>query len=271
MLLYRSNPSVVETAGYHVLLEGAAQHLEWLSLGLITLHRNNPHVSSSTGSHEAGLVVLDGTVTITVQQRRFVKLGHRRSVFEAPPAFVYVPIHSDYEVLLESESAHVAVCLAKATRAYEPFAVSPEEVTRTQRGDHQWRREVRDVLVANGEGRVDRLVLGETINEPGAWSGYPPHRHEEERPGEEVKLEEAYYFKLDPPGGFGIQVHYDSHYHDDMGFLVRDGDAFAIPDGYHPVVAAGGYRLYYLWFMAGPSGRTLMPFEDPQHRWVKEL
>ncbi len=43
----------------------------------------------------------------------------------------------------------------------------------------------------------------------------------------------------------------------------------SIPSGYHPVVAAPGYSLYYLWVMAG-DGRQMAPYLDPAHAWVQE-
>ena len=39
--------------------------------------------------------------------------------------------------------------------------------------------------------------------------------------------------------------------------------------GFHPVVAASGYSLYYLWVMAG-DGRVMMPYMDPAHVWVQQ-
>ena len=50
-----------------------------------------------------------------------------------------------------------------------------------------------------------------------------------------------------------------------MHQIVRDGDVIVIPSGYHPVVAAPGYALYYLWVMAG-EGRALAPYLDPRPR-----
>jgi len=38
---------------------------------------------------------------------------------------------------------------------------------------------------------------------------------------------------------------------------------------FFPVIDAGGYEVYYLWFMAGDSGRKLQPYEDPDHRWLR--
>ena len=48
---------------------------------------------------------------------------------------------------------------------------------------------------------------------------------------------------------------------------VRDGDAVLLPYGYHPVSAPPGYRLYYLWGIAGAE-RRLALHEDPAHRWI---
>ena len=110
-------------------------------------------------------------------------------------------------------------------------------------------------------------MLGETINPPGNWSSYPPHKHDRHAPPEEVALEEVYYYRFKPEGGFGVQLIYDDH--DERAQVVRDGDVVAIPSGYHPVVAAPGYSLYYLWVMAG-EGRELAPFFDPRHVWVQE-
>jgi 5-deoxy-D-glucuronate isomerase len=45
-------------------------------------------------------------------------------------------------------------------------------------------------------------------------------------------------------------------------------DSFTIDKGYHPVSAEGGYQVYYLWFMAGETGRTLRPYDDPDHKWL---
>jgi 5-deoxy-glucuronate isomerase len=117
------------------------------------------------------------------------------------------------------------------------------------------------------EHAAGRLLLGETINPPGAWSSYPPHKHDHEAPPEEVRLEEVYLFKVDPAGGFGVQVHYEAGVEEAV--VVRDDDVAVIRSGYHPVVGAPGYSLYYLWIMAG-DGRQMIPHFDPAHAWVQE-
>ena len=115
---------------------------------------------------------------------------------------------------------------------------------------------------------AQRLLLGETINPPGNWSSYPPHRHDRDNPPEEVDLEEVYLFKTNPAGGFGVQIRYElDGDRAEEAFLVRDDDIAVIRTGFHPVVAASGYELYYLWVMAG-AGRVMVPYLDPAHAWV---
>ena len=46
--------------------------------------------------------------------------------------------------------------------------------------------------------------------------------------------------------------------------VVHDGQAQRIMSGYHPVAAAPGYAMYYLWALAGESDE-LEPSFDPLH------
>ena len=43
---------------------------------------------------------------------------------------------------------------------------------------------------------------------------------------------------------------------------VRDGELVLIPEGYHPVVAAHGYNIYYLNVLAG-SAHSMAAGDDP--------
>lgn len=259
-------------SGYTEIFNGSGQHLNFLRFSLLNLDRNFSKYSGYSGNEEIALVVIRGTVDVTVDSIFFYNIGRRNSAFESPPYTVYVPTDSHYNIELSKNcvDAEVAICRSVAERHFEPFMINPEKVETVPRGKGQWKRDVRNILVDNVNGMVDRIIMGETINSAGEWSGYPPHKHEENSPPNELPFEEIYYYLLDPPNGFGIQVHYGSKFEEDRGYVVKSGNAFAIPDGYHPVVAAGGYRLYYLWFMAGPAGRKLMPHLDPSHAWVEK-
>jgi 5-deoxy-glucuronate isomerase len=56
----------------------------------------------------------------------------------------------------------------------------------------------------------------------------------------------------------------------DEAFVIRDNSLVKLPCGFHPVAAAPGYSLYYLWILAGEPRKYIL-YEDPDHKWVKEL
>jgi 5-deoxy-glucuronate isomerase len=218
---------------------------------------------------ETAAVVLTGRVEAAADGASLGVAGGRGSVFEGPGDTVYGPPGTSLQLRALDGPAQVAVTSAAAAPA---DAVAPARIITAadQRiaevGEGNWSRTVRTIL--GPEHTASRLLLGETINPPGNWSSYPPHRHDRHDPPREVNLEEVYLFKVDPPGGFGIQVRYDEGGAEEA-FLVRDDDIAAIRAGFHPVVAASGYSLYYLWVMAG-DGREMMPYLDPAHAWVQQ-
>ena len=129
-----------------------------------------------------------------------------------------------------------------ASRTIDPADVAVEE-----RGEGPTARTVRTYV---GEGS---LICGETINPPGGWSSWPPHRHEHE---------EVYLYRFDAPEGFGVQMIYDG----DPGepSIVRDGYVERIRGRYHPVVASPKSSMLYVWALAGES-MTLTPEPDPRY------
>lgn len=219
-----------------------------------------------TSDDEVLVVVLSGAVDVTVDDQALGAAGGRANVFEAPGDAIYAPPGATVR-LTATSTAELAIASA-------PLDDLPPGKTRiiraadqdvAARGGGNWSRSVRTILGPNDE--AGRLLVGETINPPGNWSSYPPHKHDEHNPPHEVQLEEVYLFKVDPPGGFGVQLLYDKK--SEQTFTVRDNDVAAIRSGYHPVVGAPGYSLYYLWVMAG-RGRDMIPALDPQHAWVQQ-
>ena len=120
---------------------------------------------------------------------------------------------------------------------------------------------------------------GEVVTPAGNWSSWPPHKHDEERPGAETALEEIYYVETratDPRGtdpvGY-LRVYGSSPQRPvDVVAEVRTGDVVLVPHGWHgPAVAAPDADLYYLNVMAGPGPeRAWRICDDPAHAWVRE-
>jgi 5-deoxy-glucuronate isomerase len=187
----------------------------------------------------------------------------RSSVFTDRASALYLPAGVELTVIAEDTFEAVVVSTPAETSG-EPALVTPDDVIVNKRGKGTYTREVHDILVKDPHAK--RLMVGETFNPPGHWSSFPPHKHDG-RNGE-PKLEEVYHFRIDPPQGFGYQTIYTND-GESVTHQVRDRDAVLLPYGYHPVAAAPGYRLYYLWAMAGEQ-RALALYEDPAHRWIHE-
>ena len=236
---------------------------------LITLELEDllPDHSFERQTHaETVVVVLSGTAEVEADGRHLGRIGGRASVFDGPGDAVYAPPGTSLRMsgLSAGQLAIAAAPVGQGT-AGSARIIRPGDQRIADVGKGNWTRNVRTIL--GPEHAAARLLLGETINAPGNWSSYPPHRHDREAPPDEVRLEEVYLFKVHPAGGFGVQVHYEDGVRE--ASIVQDDDVAVIRSGYHPVVAAPGYALYYLWVMAG-DGRQMIPHLDPAHAWVQE-
>jgi 5-deoxy-glucuronate isomerase len=243
----------------------AGDQTELVGLSEVVLGRGGTWQQVSSAS-ETAVVVMTGSVDVEVDGRDLGVAGGRRDVFEGAGHAIYAPAGSDARLV--ARAAPTQLCIASAEPGGgEPAparVIHPDEQRISVVGEGNWARTVRTIL--GPEHAASRLLVGETLNPPGNWSSYPPHKHDVESPPDEVRLEEVYLFKLKPSGGFGVQVRYDDDGRQEA-FVVRDGDVAVIREGYHPVVAAPGYELYYLWVMAG-EGRAMVPHLDPSHSWL---
>jgi len=223
----------------------------------------------AAGRTEELVVPGDETVVVLQQGRGVLAAADREwtvsrtSVFDERATALYLPPDTALRVTAVTPLEAVLVSAA-AENGGEPALVRPDDVRVNARGRGSYAREVHDLFVTDPYAR--RLMVGETFNPPGHWSSYPPHKHDG-RDGE-PKLEEVYYYRIDPPQGFGHQMLYTAD-GESVAHVVRDGDAVLLPYGYHPVSAPPGYRLYYLWAIAGAE-RKLALHEDPAHRWIHE-
>lgn len=260
-------PATGPMQGPRAIVSPATHDLERVCLDLLTLAPGESYLASSEDL-ELCLVILGGNLDVQAGSYSWEALGQRQNVFEGPATAVYMPPDTVFELRGAGElGAEVALCYAASAQGADVTLIAPTDVTVREVGAGNWRRSVQDIL-ANVPASV--LLLGETINAPGNWSSYPPHKHDEEVLGKEVMLEEVYHYRISPPSGFGVQCIYTDDRALNEAVLVRDGDTVVIPRGYHPVAAAPGYRLYYLWVLAGPR-RLMRPHDDPAHAWLKAV
>ncbi|MFD4571303.1 5-deoxy-glucuronate isomerase [Streptomyces sp. NPDC058417] len=221
------------------------------ALRVIELEPGASHTFDS-GDSEWIVLPLAGGCTVRTADEEF-QLQGRASVFASVTDFAYVPRDARTQIA-SGAGGRFALAGAKCERRLPARYGPAPEVPVEERGSGTSARLVRNFASADAFD-CDKLIAVEVITPGGNWSSYPPHKHDEHRPGEEAELEEIYYFEIEGPGGFGYQrVSPSREGGADVLAEVRSGDAVLVPDGWHgPSIAQPGHPMYYLNVMAGPG------------------
>ncbi len=220
----------------------------------------------ATGEDELLVLPLSGAALVTCEDKTF-ELQGRRSVFSRVTDFSYAPRDATITVA-SRDGGTFAIPSARCTRRLEPRYGPSENVPVELRGAGRASRQVNNFCSPEAFA-ADKLIAVEVLTPGGNWSSYPPHKHDETRPGEEAELEEIYYFESQ---GLAYQRVYGTESRPiDVLAEVSTGDVVLIPHGWHgPSIAAPGYHLYYLNVMAGPEPDRAWRFcDDPVHAWIR--
>ena len=246
------------------------------SLNILELPAGGKH-TFETGDSEWVVLPLSGSCAVSCDGELFALAG-RRGVFTRVTDFAYVPRDATATVASE-QGGRFALCGARAQRRLTARYGPADRVPVELRGAGQASRQCNNFCRPDSFD-ADSIIAVEVLTPASNWSSYPPHKHDEERPGES-RLEEIYYFESEVARGsaaadtaapFGMFATYTSPAGEiDINAIVRTGDVALVPFGYHgPAVAAPGYDLYYLNVMAGPDpDREWLISDDPAHAWVR--
>jgi 5-deoxy-glucuronate isomerase len=243
--------------------------LSFLEFGVLHLTPAHTAATLAFPGREAVVLLLEGAAAVRGGGQSW-EVGPRRSVFDDKPWAVYVPPGVSLDVRAR-DSMLSAVATAPAQDHKRIQMIGPDRVTDRAVGANNWKRRVQTVVDQHVS---ERLLVGETLNPPGHWSSYPPHKHDRLTEGGELPMEEVYYYTLRPAGGFGLQLIYSAPGESeplDQVYRVVSGDVVMLPRGYHPVVAAAGYELHYVWAIAGPQVLPGAWSDDPAHAWIRKL
>lgn len=263
-LHFKSNRLATGDGG--TLISVDAARAGWLDTSFrVERVRAGEKLSGSSPGREVCFVFLGGRGSVRSPEGRFDGVGEREGVFAGLPHAVYLPVDSTWEIGAETR-VEVAVCEARATKRFPARRIGPGEVEVEHRGDGNASRTIHHILPP--EFPAEKLLIVEVFTPSGNWSSYPPHKHDQHLPPREHDLEEIYYYRVDRPGGFAIQRVYTADRRVDETMTVEDGDLVLVREGYHPVVAAPGYEVYYLNVLAG-TGRSMAATDDPAHAWVR--
>jgi 5-deoxy-glucuronate isomerase len=232
--------------------------------------RSGESITLDVPSCELLCTVLSGRADIAACAQEFKNVGHRANIWDGPADSVYCGTCPRVTVRALRDGTEIAVAGGVCTQPFAPFRIMPEEVQVVDVGskDTHSRRKICHILGQNGAGRAGNLLVSELYGDEGSWSGYPPHKHDRERPPEETDFEELYHYRYRPEHGFGAQFCYA----DDGGgaepavVMTRHGDTFLIDRGYHPTVRAPGHEGYVFTVLVGRHQRSMIQYFDPTHR-----
>ena len=232
---------------------------------------------------ESVYVVLSGRCDIQADDEVFTGVGGRKDVWSGMADSVYVPPGVAVTVSA-AQSVELAVAGARWQGRSAAFRVRPEEVETVEVGSvaSHSRRRICHILGQNAGGRAGRLLVSERFTDPGCWSGYPPHKHDQDIPGQETAFQELYHFRYRPVVGaqrageapplgapFGLQLVFQDDGTADC-YMTGEGDCVLIERGYHPGVTSPGHEEYALTVMAGQTQRSLVQHFHGDHRWLMQ-
>jgi 5-deoxy-glucuronate isomerase len=243
---------------------------EHLNYSAVRLSRGNSWIKKTEGN-EMAVVILSGSVKLETADGEWERAGTRSSVFAGMPTTLYVSKNKWVKITAISDEADLGVGWCLAYNDHPTRLIPPEAVKVELRGGGNASRQINQMIMPGFD--CDRLIVVEVYTPSGNWSSYPPHKHDKrtiDQAGKvlEADLEEVYYYKIDKPEGYAYQRVYTSDRRLDELIMVQDNELVLSPEGYHPVVAAHGYNVYYLNMLAG-SDQSLASTDDPTYAWVK--
>lgn len=257
--------SATDTSGVAMDVTRENVGFQFVNFQAVRLAARATH-AGETGGNELCIVLMGGRCQVTSSRGSWESVGGRAGVFDGMPHALYLPVNTSFTVTAQT-ACEAAFCYCKAEQAYPARLITPADVEVEIRGGGNATRQIHKII--RPEFAAHRLLVVEVYTPSGNWSSYPPHKHDVHNPPEEVDLEEIYYYRIDRPEGYAIQRVYTGDRRLDATLTVRDGELVLIPEGYHPVVAAHGYNVYYLNALAG-SARSMAASDDPAYAWVRQ-
>jgi 5-deoxy-glucuronate isomerase len=216
---------------------------------------------------ETFYAVLSGNADIDVNGTAFRDVGHRKDIWSGQADSVYATTGADVRVRANADGTELAVGGGVCEKAHPPFRVLPGEVEMVDVGSVETRshRRIFHLLGQNGLGRAGNLLISELYCDHGCWSGYPPHKHDDDQGKVETNHEELYHYRFRPETGFGAQLCFQPD-GSSTCYMTRSGDTFLLDRGYHPTVTSPGHEEYIFTVLVGKSQRGLVQhFKEDYH------
>lgn len=235
-----------------------------IHFNLVKLAADGVH-SYNLSDFETAIVPLAGSCDVHVDGLKFEAVGSRSTVWAGPADSVYAGPGAEVKITALGD-CEIAIAGGRWSESMAPFRISPDEVEMVDVGSNETksRRRIFHILGNRQTDRVGRLLVSELYADEGCWSGYPPHKHDTDQPGETAH-EELYHWRFDPPTGFGTQLWYEDG-KEPQAHVTRNGDTFAFSTGYHPTATSPGHASYIFTILVGKTQRSLVQNFEEVHR-----
>jgi len=257
--------------GYENVIPPGSGGLGYMGFDRLVLSQGE-NFAREVGRKELAIVLQKGDMEVSVDSEKGQDLAEtkavRTSVFDQKPTALYVPGYSKFS-LKSKQGMKARIFSAPADKGGSAYLATPQEINQVSSGVKNWRRHIRVIFGPKSE-ITERLIVGETVSNPGTWIGWPAHKHDYDNE-EEYPLDEIFTYQLDGPyGELGFLHIYDyeeSRY--DSYAIDDDNIAVAISDGYHTQQAVPGCRMYLLFGLAGET-KTYRMKSDPRFTWLED-
>ena len=163
----------------------------------------------------------------------------------ASPRASTSPLAHRHGSICISDGAEVFVAGARYDKVLEPFVVRAADIDKVQYGSDETKthRKIKHIFGTKYRDQVGRLLVSElfTVGQ-GGWSGFPPHKHDEDRPPIETRHDETYNFRFRPKNGFGLQLLQREDGEVGEAYHLIDGSTLVTRQGLPPLRRRAGLR-----------------------------
>lgn len=260
-------------SGYDSIINKESSKLVNLGFSTICVEANGTYEFEVKGQ-EMALVLQKGDFTASVNYQGAVVLenvgGTRQDCFEEGPTSIYLPPTSKITIT-SKEGVEFRIFTSPCQEGNAPYFCPPTDIEEGQPGAQMWKRKYRFIFGPEGKHNgsiTKKLIVGESVSVPGGWVGFPGHRHDFDRKGEEYPLEEIFSIRVKgPEEGPGTVFCYSTDVEEgkrwnEFFVLEDDHNAISLPVGFHTSFAAPACMEYLLWGLAGEEKVYKVQFDE---------
>lgn len=250
------------------IITGESGILPLTYFNLIRLERGE-ELRKQVRNFESVYVVLSGNCDINVNGKLFKDVGQRKNIWAGNADSVYITTGVLVQLKANKDGTEIAIAGGFCKTKFPPFRILPDDEEMVEVGslDTHSRRCIYHILGHNADGRAGNLLISELYADDGCWSGYPPHKHDEEKGENETAFEEVYHYRFYPENGFGAQIVFKSD-GSSKCFMTQNGDTLLLDKGYHPTVTSPGHQGYIFTILVGKHQRSLIQNFKKEYRYL---